>query len=171
MKRYQTWRYKCDFCGKANCSGSAIAKHELHCTKNPNRVCRMCAAVGDKQAPMADLIAAIKYGDRPGYEAFTLGDSGEGVPKEIERKIDILRIVAHNCPACILSTLRQATEPEADAICVNDDGFSWKKERQAWIDDYHEASPIDMSSDPVFDREAWDEIRAKRFSPKTTVTP
>lgn len=159
MKRYQTWRYKCDFCGKANCSGGAIAKHELHCTKNPNRACRMCAAVGDKQAPMADLIAAIKY-----------GESDELGFRSTFRKIDALRSVAHNCPACILAALRQINEDKNDPI-LGDDGFNWKLESKAWIEDYRNALVEYGDEERRFDREEWDLFRAKRLPQTTIATP
>ena len=174
MKRRQCWRYTCDFCKKSNCSASSIKQHELHCTMNPNRVCRMCARVGDKQAPMPDLIAAIRYAAVPGFEEYKVedlgGDFGKiGVPPMKVQKIDALRTVAHNCPACILAAMRQASEPD-DGVFVSDNGWNWKTEKTAWIEDYRNSVITDESSDGSFDRQEWDEYRAKRY-PIPTPTP
>lgn len=165
MKKRKVWRYTCDFCKKSNCSGGAIAKHELHCTKNPNRVCRMCARVGDKQATMDQLISAISYGVISKAETIDLLGEITTIPEMGEHKIDALRIVSHNCPACILSAIRQVSIPTEHIYCSSGN-FDWKTERKEWIEDYHEASPIDMSSSPVFDRELWDERRKERLTTK-----
>jgi len=166
VKKRKVWRYTCEFCGKSNCSASAMSTHERHCTKNPKRVCRMCQRVGDEQRPMAELIAAIRYTPIPGCEEYQIIDLGDGVkvgsPRQFARDIGELRRISHNCPACILAALRQVTEP-ADELVTNDDGFVWKNESKAWIDDYRRAILTDWSSDGVFDRGEWDEARAKRF--------
>jgi len=157
MKKRQCWRYTCDFCKKSNCSASSIAKHERHCTKNPNRVCRMCIRVGDVQATMTDLIASIRYVDEPLF--------GDRVASS--RKLGELRNLSHNCPACILSALRQVPEDREDPI-LEGDPFSWRDESKAWIEDYRNSCEGDSSSDMVFVRENWEEYRAKRFpSPAT----
>ena len=105
MTKRKVWRYTCEWCGKSNCSGGAIAKHELHCTKNPNRVCRMCARVGDKQATMAELLRAIQ--DAPIIQGhFEIGF----------KSLDPLRAETHNCPACILAALRQMEDDRSESV-------------------------------------------------------
>ena len=34
--------YYCEFCNKRGLSGGSMAKHEKHCTANPDRKCRLC---------------------------------------------------------------------------------------------------------------------------------
>lgn len=63
MRKVKKWRYYCDFCKKSGCSGHHIVKHETHCCRNPNRVCRMCVAAGDvEQQPSDVLLAALNEG-------------------------------------------------------------------------------------------------------------
>ena len=155
MKKRKVWRYTCDFCGKSNCGGGAIAKHERHCTMNPQRICRMCAAVGEKQTPIAELKDALWNGPVTDYYGVT------------QTGIEPLRIAAHNCPACILAALRQGDDKD-DPINLSED-FSWKDERGAWIEDYHEACVMRYDGDSHFDREEWLERRAKRFAPTKPV--
>lgn len=114
----------------------------------------MCARVGDKQTPIGDLVGTITY--RPDTE-------GIGIPVQF---IDTLRSVAHNCPACILAALRQASEPD-DGIFLSGGGWGWKAEREAWIEDYRASCFGTESSDMVFDRDEWMERRAKRYGTAT----
>lgn len=160
MKKKKVWRYGCDFCGRSNCSGGSIAKHERHCTMNPNRVCRMCKAVGETQAPIAELIAALEFRASPW--------SGDEGPTEADTTK--IRAVAHNCPACILAALRQAERDSKDAAgsAHYSENFNWAEERKAWIEDYHNASPIGPDADCHFDREEWLGVRAQRFARRAT---
>jgi len=52
-------RYYCEYCGKSGCAGGHMRNHEQHCTKNPNRVCGMCAIAQQQQAPMEALRACL----------------------------------------------------------------------------------------------------------------
>lgn len=47
MRTKMVKRHWCDFCNKAGLSASAMARHEKHCTMNPNRACRVCGMVAD----------------------------------------------------------------------------------------------------------------------------
>jgi len=81
-------RYYCDHCNKGNGSPSAMRRHEAGCTKNPNRVCRMCALVrdefgGPEQRCLSDLTAILQAA---GFKAMC--------------------DAANDCPACILAALR-----------------------------------------------------------------
>lgn len=86
--RKQVWQYRCDFCTKRNLSASAIAKHEKHCTVNPNRICRMCSRLGKEQKPIAELVACL-----------SLDTDGYGMT-ELRELID--------CPVCVLAAIRQS---------------------------------------------------------------
>lgn len=82
MRRVKRWRYYCDFCKKAG--GRSLAEHEAHCCGNPNRVCRMCRLIQEVQQPIAALMDAL--------------DSGG---------LDALRLLAAECPACIIAAIKQ----------------------------------------------------------------
>ena len=89
MTKRQVWRYKCDFCGKQNLSSVHMARHERHCTANPNRICRMCAHAENEQRPLPELIRALDT-TIPGYG------------------INELRELASGCPMCMLAAVRQS---------------------------------------------------------------
>jgi len=108
MRRIMRWRYYCDFCKKS--SGRTLADHERHCTMNPNRVCRFCKLLGETQAPMAELLAALR--------------SESPVLPALQR-------AAHDCPACILAAIRQLPADElaalyADQLNENLSAFDYK---------------------------------------------
>lgn len=96
-------RYYCDFCKKANCSAASINKHEKHCTMNPNRECGMCDVVKNKPVPMKKLLQVTPT---------------TNATKEL---LEPLRGLTDNCPACILSALRQSG-------CTDYALFDYKKE-------------------------------------------
>lgn len=93
MTRRQVYRYYCEFCKKAGCSGGHIRKHEKGCTANPGRVCGLCAHVKADQAPLADLASAFDKSQK---------DFGLTRAREL----------SHNCPACILSAIRSSKANE-----------------------------------------------------------
>ena len=80
MKKKKVWRYWCDFCGKGGCNKFCIAEHEKYCTRNPQRICRMCQLGNHQQMPFQSL----EY-------AFDIGGLTE------------LRTISKGCPACMLS--------------------------------------------------------------------
>ena len=166
MKSKKVWKYFCEFCGKGNCNPSYMSRHEKGCTMNPARVCRMCARVGDKQAPIADLIASISYTPVPGFEVDKVDEfldgSRVGLPAMSQEETSRLRTLANNCPACILAALRQRSEPE-DGIYASNDEWNWGVERKAWIDDYRESCEINPEGDQWFERSLWDAAREKRY--------
>lgn len=81
-------RYYCDHCNKGNGSPSAMKRHEIGCTLNPQRVCGMCKLEfedgGPEPAPPRDEL--LKIMDTEGFKAMC--------------------DAANDCPACILSALR-----------------------------------------------------------------
>lgn len=113
----QVWQYRCDFCAKRNLSAGAIAKHEKHCTANPNRICRMCAAIKKEQKALDALIACLSLA-KPDY----------GIAE--------LRELAEECPACILAAIRQSKIRETyKAASANE---------QEWSE---EGGPLDLKWD------------------------
>lgn len=110
MRTRKVNRYWCDFCGKAGLSGSHMAKHEKHCTMNPNRECRVCKMVEANQKPIAVLVALLPdISGTPLEEAAFLGFSD--LELQLKNTLPKLREAAGNCPACILAALRQAKIP------------------------------------------------------------
>ena len=96
MKTKKVNRYYCDYCKKANCSSAGMKKHELHCTMNPERICRMCRIVGSQQVPMTKLLKILPEG------------SPDNFCLEVEQALPKLRAATNGCPACMLAALRQA---------------------------------------------------------------
>ena len=95
MKKFKTWRYKCDFCGKNGYQAASMRKHEEGCTANPDRICRVHKYVTGGEEPtvpkISDLIAVLqahKY--------------------DIDHGLKELREAADDCPCCILAALRQS---------------------------------------------------------------
>ena len=87
MRKVKRWRYYCDHCGRGGCSPGHMLKHERGCTKNPQRICGLCEIAGLTQRPISELVAAFCHEDGDGMER--------------------LRVLADNCPACMLATLHQ----------------------------------------------------------------
>ena len=89
--------YYCDHCKKHYLSKRSCIDHELHCTKNPGRKCKMCDFVcesgGDSGESLANLIAILDDDNLSGSEAI----------KKVREMTD--------CPICILSAIRQCKDP------------------------------------------------------------
>lgn len=159
MKRRMAWRFTCEHCGKSSCSGGHISKHERFCTKNPARDCRMCRMVGNEPVPMATLLEAVEFAQDPNMGGITSDDA-------LFRSLDLTRVRAlcGGCPACLLAVVRQLKTPEG--ISITDSRFSWKEEREKWLNDYRAAHEyVGHEGDQRFEREIWDEIRRKGATP------
>ena len=122
MRKVKRWRYYCDFCKKSGGSGGHIAKHEKHCTMNPNRICGMCAMFSFDTVPVAELVAIL-----PDIE------SVEGVVASVEKAMPALREKTQNCPACILAALRQA---KISVEMIR--SFNFSEECGAWWAEFNE---------------------------------
>ena len=124
MKTRQVKQYICDFCGKKGLSSGHMRKHERHCTKNPERICRMCKTLGVEQRPIADLTAILpdpaEYATEDewgwsGYNDRLFTDTDAVMPK--------LKDLVSDCPMCVMAALRQKGIP------VNKvKSFDYKKE-------------------------------------------
>jgi len=89
--------YYCDFCGKRYMRVSSAAKHERHCTMNPDRTCKW---------------ALLDDGPRTRHGEHSFR---RGLPRWVRLRapltvydISELRDRAGYCPACILAALRQS---------------------------------------------------------------
>ena len=121
MKSQKVWRYYCDFCKKSGCRKDAMVKHELHCTMNPNRICRMCGE--DEHIDLERLIALLPEPndlmERDAFGGICYLASNTFLLDEAIKKIRELT----DCPACIMAALRQKGIPVPMAST-----FDYKKE-------------------------------------------
>lgn len=113
MRKKKVWRYYCDFCGKGGCNGGHTKEHELHCTLNPERVCGVCQASGQKQQPINVLMNAY------------------------EESLEKLKDVAEGCPTCMLAGIRQWKKNRAEYPDERWDDWDYKK---ALADFWHEVN-------------------------------
>jgi hypothetical protein len=122
MRTKTVKRHWCDFCNRAGLQAHAMAKHERHCTMNPNRACRTCRLIDGGNGPDADelraLVAILPAGPVPGW-----GDELDVFLVKVDAAIPKLREAAGDCPACMLAAIRQAGIP-VPAI----QSFDFKKE-------------------------------------------
>lgn len=115
MRTRAVHRHYCDFCGKGMFKIPSMEKHERHCTANPNRICKMCVLLKQKQ-PETQVLVDFAKGLSPAI------DSGS-----LER----YRKFCGGCPACMLAGVRQAD------ICTFD--FNYKEELELFWSQREEA--------------------------------
>lgn len=147
-------RYYCEFCKKSGGHAGHMRNHEKACTANADRVCSMCELCDGGGGESLD---ELKSRLPDGHE-WSLADKDSNGPwdakhsdAEDERRrlaIEGLRRVREltNCPACILAAIRQRGLAWYCAIGSwrgerDEQGFDWKKERQAVLDAYVPDSP------------------------------
>lgn len=83
--------YICSYCKKKKYTKKSCEIHELHCTKNPIRVCRMCG-LGGQNTELINLKIAIS-----------------GMDKTNEKELmEQLKNLSDGCPACMLAAIIQA---------------------------------------------------------------
>jgi len=83
MRERTVRRYYCDHCKKAGGSRFHMESHEKHCTKNPDRSCRMCDQLGECVTPVPVMHDAMRANGMAG-----------------------LREASNRCPACMLTAVR-----------------------------------------------------------------
>lgn len=96
MKTRLRLRYYCDFCKKSGASAGAMKLHEKHCTANPNRECRVCRQAVDLKTRAFDLKTWPQW----------FNERKPSNPSDSDI-LKLLRQFCQNCPACILSVIRQ----------------------------------------------------------------
>ena len=116
MKTLKKNVYYCDFCKKR--SLRSLKNHEAHCTGNPDRTCRLCAAVRDYRALMGKL-------------PFTKDDDCE-FGENIGVKSDELMDLVGGCPACALTVLRLFMRARHAETNLFSSDFNFKKELDEW---------------------------------------
>ena len=93
--------YYCDFCKKHLLTINSMKIHELHCTCNPNRKCRMCDLMGETSS--LDLPGVVEkynklFQKHPNCDSYFLTD-------DISRQL----VSESDCPICILALKQQLT--------------------------------------------------------------
>ena len=128
MKKKKVWRYYCEYCGKTNCSGGSIGKHEKHCTMNPNRVCRMCEFSSTTPEELSEAMALLPDpDDYKAPESFYGWNeySHDELDEALELALPKVRDIVDNCPACILAAMRQKGKGRLYST-----SFTYKEETQ-----------------------------------------
>lgn len=114
-----------------------MKKHELHCTMNPNRKCRMCELLEQTRPDYAEIIVLVpKSESRFEQMVDAVGRGYTGIAdndNDIRASLDMVRGKTGNCPACIMAVYRQAGIP----IPILSD-FDYKKEREDFFAKYND---------------------------------
>ena len=131
MKVLKKWRYYCDYCKKSGGSKHHMEKHEHVCTMNPGRSCNMCDYTDGLSSGLSEMVSIVKasvknFIDKHGFETWVIDDETE------EGIIEKIRDIS-DCPACILSALRQSGVPASMFL-----SFNYKKEREAMWENWNE---------------------------------
>lgn len=139
MRRKKVWRFYCEYCKKANCSGASISKHEKHCTMNPSRDCGMCRIADLPQAELSKTLAILpdpkQYEDTSTEEETGFVWTGyTGLTEAVEEVMQKVRDATENCPACIMAALRQRGIP-IPAVT----SFDFTAECKSWWSDFNDA--------------------------------
>ena len=127
MKKKTCTQYKCDFCGKMKYSKYLMNIHEVYCTLNPNRECRLCILISGKSSNLSEL---LKNFPDPKIEYCDGSEAIENI-EEINDGIDKIAKITENCPACILSVLSQK------GIHPKDTKFNYQQEIRIFWNDYN----------------------------------
>ena len=95
--------YYCEHCGRHRLTPNSILKHELTCTANPDRVCKVCGLISmanllDKYK---DCFVIVEDVDVQGYHTETSHWKGEPLT------LKDLRDDTEACPICVLAVIRQ----------------------------------------------------------------
>lgn len=118
-------RYYCEYCKKSGCAAGHIKKHERHCTMNPDRICRMCAAMGNTQVNLQEVIKLLPK-ETDFIEKTKILDVDEIYTNFEKCSEACLEIIEKHteCPACILAVFRQAG--------IHPSTFDFKKRCEEW---------------------------------------
>jgi len=107
-------RHYCDFCNKGMFRAADMTQHEVGCTKNPNRKCWLCEDANTFS--LKEIIEELKK-RQPVF--------GDTIYAE---NLAWVREKTGDCPACILSVLRQA-----DLVAF--ERFNYSEEKTAWYNE------------------------------------
>lgn len=103
MRTKKVTRHYCDFCSKGGFKIPTMQAHEAVCFSNPKRSCFMCENAMTDTGEYAKEFA--KQHALTSHENSDPEDSPSDLTKE---QVDEIRKAVDNCPACILSVLKQS---------------------------------------------------------------
>ena len=124
-------RYYCDHCNRGGGSAFHIKTHEAHCTKNPQRKCRMCKTVLGQSQPDLNTLMAVLPTLEQQQKTTEYGVDFLEIP---QAAVEALREAAGNCPACMMAALRLRGLPVRTAM-----SFDFEAESKSHLSDYNEA--------------------------------
>lgn len=113
MKTVKKNVYYCDSCKKRSLSASAMNKHELRCTANPDRECGICNVLQGASPNIREIVNELKKRFTIEIEVskieFDLTVENQvckwiGEPVTLEE----IRNLVDGCPNCMLAILRQS---------------------------------------------------------------
>ena len=143
MKVKKVNQYQCKYCGKKQYSAGHMRTHEKHCTMNPERHCRMCDFMEESQPEMSDLLAMFPDESEYVSTKSNENESDDGVlimcelyneyDSDVLNKVLIKLRGITECPACIMSALRQKGIPVPEVT-----NFDYKAESERIFDDARE---------------------------------
>lgn len=103
MKEKIVRQYTCEFCGKKRYRRHIMAMHELHCTANPDRECRMCKV----KRNIPEIIFIVKTTARlQGHELAAGPIVFTDEKPETSKVLQHIEELTDGCPACILAVHR-----------------------------------------------------------------
>ena len=122
--------YYCDFCKKHYLLRPSMESHEKHCTKNPNRICRMCERTDiNTIIPKYRIEVPEEWWkkDTIGSGRFLPGEKYDRIRKETKERIEQLRDEVEGCPNCMFTVIRcNGYELPVDAQ------FDYQEELKKW---------------------------------------
>lgn len=102
--------YYCEFCKKHSLSISSMNKHEKHCIKNLDRVCRLCKILGGEPLSKKDKLEIIEK--IKSMMSYPQGKEEYGINTTEVKQPDIKEIIKmvsekgwEGCPNCLLSII------------------------------------------------------------------
>lgn len=109
MREKKLTAYYCDHCNKRLLSKFYMARHEKHCTLNPERSCRLCSAhnadlIKDAMALLPEIPELNKD---MSFEQFMCESSSViKLEDDIKTAMPAMYQTVDCCPACMLSAMR-----------------------------------------------------------------
>jgi hypothetical protein len=126
MKTVKKNVYYCDFCNKRGLSATHIKRHELGCTANPRRECRLCGE--DKHIETFIILIQERFEivdcEPDEFSGYTQKIVWHGEPVTLNEILEI----SEGCPNCTLAILRQTKLNHA----IFDIKYDYKAELNSW---------------------------------------
>lgn len=120
MRVKKTNRYFCDFCRKQGGHAGHMRKHEMSCTGNRNRTCKLCRLAMLEQKSMTELHEALKK------------DILAAV--DFQSELLFVRAASGGCPACILAAIRTFDWSEMPEGLMYHPEFCWQYENKKFFE-------------------------------------